>query len=68
MSEQFPIGQRLRVHSLTAGGSVYDQDATVKSYTDDGALLVRFDTYGYACRIPLDWKFDLLPGEPVSHW
>lgn len=63
-----PLGQRIRVHTLTAGGAIYDQDGTVKGYTDVGELLVRLDTQGYASPLSDDWSFDVLPGEPVSHW
>lgn len=68
MSDRLPIGQRIRVHSLTVGGSICDQDATVKGYTQAGEMLVRFDIQRYDCRLPEEWTFDLLPGEPVSHW
>lgn len=65
---KLPVGQRIRVHSLTEGGSPHDQDATVKGYTDEGEMLIKYDTHKYAFRLPPEWTFDLLPGEPVSHW
>lgn len=44
MSEQLLIEQRLRVRSLTASEAIHDQDGTVKGYTNEGEILVRFDT------------------------
>jgi hypothetical protein len=67
MSEQLPVGQQIKVHTPTTSGSIFDQNATVKGYEGD-ELLIRFDHQGYVVRLPLDWKFDLIPGEPVSHW
>ncbi len=34
------IGQRLKVHSPTADGDIFDRDATVRGYTDEDEILV----------------------------